>query len=42
VSFVTVNIDDVVCEGFNNISIYDIIIDKLLKNNTMLNNILTK
>ena len=40
-SFATVNINDVVCERFNNISVYDIIIDKLFNNN-MLNNILNK
>ena len=38
-SFATINIDDVVCEKFNNISVYDIIIDKLLENNDMLSSI---
>jgi hypothetical protein len=29
-SFAIVNIDDVACEKFNNVSVYDIIKDKLL------------
>jgi len=36
----TVNIDDVVYEEFNNVSVYDIIRDKLFKNNNMLSSIL--
>jgi len=42
VSFETINIDDVSYEEFNNVSIYDIIKDKLLKNNDMLSSILTE
>jgi hypothetical protein len=42
VSFGTINIDDVSYEEFNNVSIYDIIKDKLLKNNDMLSSILTE
>ena len=38
----TINIDDVSYEEFNNVSIYDIIKDKLLKNNDMLSSILTE
>ena len=41
-SFGTINIDDVSYEEFNNVSIYDIIKDKLLKNNDMLSSILTE
>jgi len=41
VGFGTINIDDVVYEEFNNASFYDIIRDKLLKNN-MLSSILTE
>jgi hypothetical protein len=42
VSLGTINIDDVSYEEFNNVSIYDIIKDKLLKNNDMLSSILTE
>jgi hypothetical protein len=42
VSFRTVNIDDVVNEKFNNISVYNIIRDKLFENNDMLNSIPTE
>jgi hypothetical protein len=42
VSFETVNIDDVAYEKFNNISVYDIIRDKLFKNNDILSSILTE
>jgi hypothetical protein len=42
VSFRTVNIDDVVNEEFNNISLYNIIRDKLFENNDMLNSIPTE
>ena len=35
----TININDVVYEEFNNVSVYDIIIDKLLENNDMLSSI---
>ena len=41
-SFRTVNIDDVVNEKFNNISVYNIIRDKLFENNDMLNSIPTE
>jgi hypothetical protein len=42
VSFRTVNIDDVVNEEFNNISLYNIIRDKLFENNDMLSSIPTE
>jgi hypothetical protein len=42
VSLETVNIDDVAYEKFNNISVYDIIRDKLFKNNDILSSILTE
>jgi hypothetical protein len=42
VSLTTVNINDIACEEFNNVSVYDIIRDKLLKNNDMLSSIPTK
>jgi hypothetical protein len=41
VNFGTVNIDDVAYKEFNNVSVYDIIRDKLFKNN-MLSSILTR
>jgi hypothetical protein len=40
VSFRTVNIDDVAYKKFNNVSVYNIIKDKLLKNNNILSSIL--
>ena len=39
-SFMIVNIDDIACKEFNNASVYDIIRDKLFKNN-MLSGIFT-
>ena len=36
VSFRTVNINNIACEEFNNVSVYDIIRDKLFENNDML------
>jgi hypothetical protein len=42
VSLETVNIDDVAYEKFNNLSVYDIIRDKLFKNNDILSSILTE
>jgi hypothetical protein len=42
VSLETVNIDDVAYEKFNNILVYDIIRDKLFKNNDILSSILTE
>jgi hypothetical protein len=42
VSLEIVNIDDVAYEKFNNISVYDIIRDKLFKNNDILSSILTE
>jgi hypothetical protein len=42
VSFMTINIDDVAYKEFNNISVYDIIIDKLFENNNILSSILIK
>ena len=41
-SFMTINIDDVAYKEFNNISVYDIIIDKLFENNNILSSILIK
>jgi hypothetical protein len=41
-SFGIVNIDDVAYEKFNNVSIYDIIKDKLFENKDMLKSILTE
>jgi len=40
VSLRTINIDDVAFKKFNNVSFYDIIRDKLFKNNDMLSSIL--
>jgi hypothetical protein len=37
-----VTIDDVAYKEFNNVLVYDIIIDKLFKNNVMLSSILTE
>jgi len=37
-----VNIDDIAYKEFNNVSVYDIIRDKLVENNDMLSNILNK
>jgi hypothetical protein len=42
VSFEMVTIDDVAYKEFNNVLVYDIIIDKLFKNNVMLSSILTE
>jgi hypothetical protein len=42
VSFEIVTIDDVAYKEFNNVLVYDIIIDKLFKNNVMLSSILTE
>jgi hypothetical protein len=42
VSFEIVTIDDVAYKEFNNVLVYDIIIDKLFKNNDMLSSILTE
>jgi hypothetical protein len=42
VSFMTINIDDVAYKEFNNISVYDIIRDKLFENNNILSSILIK
>jgi len=39
VSFATINIADIACEEFNNVWVYYIIRDKLLKNNDMLSSI---
>ena len=41
-SFEMVTIDDVAYKEFNNVLVYDIIIDKLFKNNVMLSSILTE
>ena len=41
-SFEIVTIDDVAYKEFNNVLVYDIIIDKLFKNNVMLSSILTE
>jgi hypothetical protein len=41
-SFRTINIDDIAYKEFNNVSIYDIIRDKLFKNNDMLSSILNE
>jgi hypothetical protein len=38
-SFATINIHVVAYEKFNNVSVYDIIKDKLLENNDMLSSI---
>jgi hypothetical protein len=38
-SFGIVNINDISCEKFNNVSVYDIIRDKLFENNDMLSSI---
>jgi len=38
----TINIDDVAYKEFNNISVYDIIRDKLFENNNILSSILIK
>ena len=35
-SFATVNVDNVAYEKLNNVSVYDIIRDKLLKNNDII------
>ena len=40
-SFEIVNIDDVTYKEFNNVLVYDIIRDNLLKNNDMLSSIYT-
>jgi len=42
VSFEIITIDDVAYKEFNNVLVYDIIIDKLFKNNVMLSSILTE
>ena len=42
VNFRIVKIDDVAYEKFNNLSIYDSIIDKLFKSNNMWNIVLIK
>ena len=42
VSFATINIDDVTCKEFNNVSVYDITRDKIFENNDMLSSIFTK
>jgi hypothetical protein len=39
VSFATINIAAIACEEFNNVWVYYIIRDKLLKNNDMLSSI---
>ena len=36
VSLTTININDIAYEEFNNVSVYDIIRDKLLKNNDII------
>ena len=41
-SFEIVTIEDVAYKEFNNVLVYDIIIDKLFKNNVMLSSILTE
>jgi hypothetical protein len=42
VSFGTINIKDVAYEKLKNVSVYNIIRDKLFKNNDMLSSILTE
>jgi hypothetical protein len=42
VSFATININDITCEEFNNVSGYDITRDKIFENNDMLSSIFTK